>query len=60
MKNKEFLVIVIGIFFTIIAWMVIDLYHIKTNKAVGTDVKPVTLTKFDEYKSILDTLKSKK
>ncbi len=60
MKNKEFLIIAVGIFFTIIAWMVIDLYHINTDRKVSIDVKPVSLSKFDDYRTIIDVLKAKK
>lgn len=60
MNRKEFLVISIGIFLTIVAWIIIDIYHIKSSEQKTTDFKPTTLTNYEINKKILDLVIEKK
>lgn len=59
MNRKEFLLISIGIFLTIVAWLVIDIYHIQTSKAKKT-IKPVSLSSYEISKKTIEILLEKK
>ena len=60
MKNKEFLIISVGIFLTIIAWIVIDIYHIKTTVIRTESIKSVSIPNYEIDKTIIDAVMSKK
>ncbi len=59
MNKKELLVISIGVFFTIIAWMIADLYHAKKNLVVDDIVSNVTIPAYTIKPEIIDLLKQK-
>jgi len=54
MNKKEFLIISIGIFLTILAWIIIDIYHIKSSKLKTDTIKHVTLTDYEINKKIIN------
>jgi len=60
MNKKEFLLISIGFFLTIIAWLVIDIYHIQTRKEKNLGLAPISMTDYKISKKILDILLEKK
>lgn len=60
MKKIEFFILSIAIFFTIIAWVIMDIYHIqqKINEQVG--IKPVEIPNYQMDQKVIETLKQKK
>jgi len=60
MKGKELLIISIGIFLTIIAWMTIDIYHINIKINEQINIKPAQVPNYVMDKTIIDVLKQKK
>lgn len=60
MKKIEFFILSIAIFFTIIAWVIMDIYHIqqKINAQVG--IKPVEIPNYQMDQKVIETLKQKK
>ena len=60
MNKKDFLIISIGIFLTIIAWIVIDIYQIKTTIIKTESIKTVTLSDYEINKKIIDMVINKK
>ncbi len=59
MNKKELLVISIGVFFTIIAWMVADLYHAKKSLVVDDIVSGVSIPSYTIKPEVIDLLKQK-
>jgi len=59
MNRKEILIIAIGIFLTVVAWMVIDVYHIKQSPYKDLEMKPVNTTTYNIDIKVLDLLKKK-
>ena len=60
MNKKDFLIISVCIFLTIIAWIVIDIYQIKTKEIKTESIKTVTLSDYEINKKIIDIVTSKK
>lgn len=59
MNRKEFLIISVGIFLTIIAWIIIDIYHIKSSKFNTASLKQVTLVDYEVNKKIINLVTEK-
>lgn len=59
MKKKELLLLSIGIFLTVVAWLVADLYHAATTEKVKAKTSIPTLKKYKIDKNVLETLKTK-
>lgn len=59
MNQKEILVLAVGIFLTIVAWMIIDIYHIQTQEVVDTEIKPVTIPQYKIDTHVFDDLLKK-
>jgi hypothetical protein len=59
MNNKEFLLIAIGIFMTVVAWLVIDIYQINNNKSKNSDEVPITRLDYNINKKVVDALLKK-
>lgn len=57
MNQKELLILSIGAFLTIIAWMIIDLYHVKTNTSFDTTAKPVVIPNYNVNTKVFNNLK---
>jgi len=59
MNKKEILVISIGIFMTIVAWMVADLYHTKQSTVVDEVANQVFIPSYKINPTIFSILKDK-
>ncbi len=59
MKQREILILSIGIFFTIIAWMVIDIYHSQNKEAINKQVGAIGTMRFSINDNLFKTLKEK-
>lgn len=56
MSGKEILIFAVGVFLTITAWMIIDLYHISEAQYINRDIPPVNVPKFQMNTQIFPTL----
>jgi hypothetical protein len=52
--------IAIGVFLTIIAWVVIDIYHIQSAQDANEVIKPVSLSNYEINKKVIEILLNKK
>jgi hypothetical protein len=60
MRQKEFFIISLTIFFTVIAWMIADIYHIaKMEKIKLKSSEVIKLINFNIAPQIFKTLKEK-
>jgi hypothetical protein len=59
MKGKELLILSLGVFLTIIAWMILDIYHIQTKITEQISIKPAQVPNYVMDKTIIDVLKQK-
>ncbi|OGK12196.1 hypothetical protein A3C98_04335 [Candidatus Roizmanbacteria bacterium RIFCSPHIGHO2_02_FULL_37_15] len=59
MNQKELLLISITVFFTIIAWMVLDIYLVKTRSGIKSESKQFQAVDFTINAEILEILKEK-
>lgn len=59
MKKVEILILSVAIFFTIIAWVLIDIYHIqqKINEQIG--IKPATVPNYQMDQKVIEVLRQK-
>lgn len=60
MNHKEFLILSIGIFLTIIAWMTIDIYQVQNKHSIEKQIKPVGIVSYQANDRIFEILKEKK
>lgn len=60
MNKKEFLFISIGIFLTIIAWIIVDIYHIKKKTNDEKLTKLEVMQNYDINKKIINIIREKK
>lgn len=59
MKSRELLALALGVFLTIIAWMILDIYHIQTKINEQITIKPAQVPNYVMDKSIIEVLKQK-
>lgn len=59
MNHRELLVLVVGVFMTIIAWMIIDIYNLKNKQYADRTIKEVETMQFKIDEKILNVLKEK-
>lgn len=59
MNRKEVLFLSIGIFLTVVAWVVADIYHASTEEKIKTRVDIPTLNNYKIDSNLLETLKNK-
>lgn len=60
MNKKELLLISIGIFFTVIAWLFADIYHAANAEKIKSKVEaPTSLKKYEISADILKNLKER-
>lgn len=59
MKKLEVFIFSLAIFFTIVAWVVIDIYHIqqKINEQIG--IKPASVPDYQMDQKVIEVLKQK-
>ena len=60
MKSKELLILSLGVFLTIVAWMMLDIYHIQTRINNQTKIKSAEVPSYVLDKTIMDVLKQRK
>ena len=60
MKGKELLILSLGVFLTIIAWMMLDIYHIQIKINEQVNIKPAPVPNYVMDKSVIDVLKQKR
>jgi len=59
MKKKELLLFSIGIFLTVVAWLVADIYHAATQEKIKTKTSLPNLQKYEISRELLEKLNSK-
>lgn len=59
MKGKELLILSLGVFLTIIAWMILDIYHIQIKITEQIKIKPAQVPNYVMDKTIIEVLKQK-
>lgn len=60
MNKKELLFLSIGIFLTVIAWLIADIYHAATEEKIKTRIEIPKLDNYKINKELLDIIKNKK
>ncbi|MFH0979594.1 MAG: hypothetical protein V1803_01465 [Candidatus Roizmanbacteria bacterium] len=60
MNKKELLFLSIGIFLTVVAWLIADIYHAATEEKIKTKIEIPTLNNYKISKELLEILKNKK
>jgi hypothetical protein len=59
MNRKEVLLLSIGVFLTVICWLIADIYHASTEDKIKSKLTIPQVNKYNISKELLDTLKSK-
>ncbi|PIQ72807.1 hypothetical protein COY13_03285 [Candidatus Roizmanbacteria bacterium CG_4_10_14_0_2_um_filter_36_35] len=59
MNKKEVLFLSIGIFLTVTAWLIADVYHAATEEKIKTKINIPTLNNYKINTELLETLKNK-
>jgi len=59
MNKKELLIMSIGVFLTVIAWLVADIYHAATEEIVQAQVRSPRIVNYKIDKDILKVIESK-
>jgi hypothetical protein len=59
MNRKEVLLLSIGVFLTVICWLIADVYHAATEDKIKSRIEIPQIYQYKISKDLLDTLKSK-
>lgn len=59
MNKKELLFITLGIFLTVVAWLIGDLYHASTQEKIKTKISLPQVQKYEIRKDVLLLIKEK-
>ena len=59
MNRKEIFILSVGIFLTVIAWLIADIYHAATSDKIKVKVEIPTLNKYQIKKDVFEKLKQK-
>jgi hypothetical protein len=59
MKKKEVLLLSIGVFLTVICWLIADIYHASTEEKVKSNIIFPQVIKYKIDKNLMETLKNK-
>ena len=59
MNRKEVLLLSIGVFLTVICWLIADIYHTSTEDKIKSKLTLPQVNKYNISKELLDTLKNK-
>lgn len=59
MNKKEILFLSIGVFLTVIAWLVADVYHASTEEKIKSKIDIPKLENYKVSKELLETIKNK-
>lgn len=59
MNRKEILLLSIGVFLTVVSWLIADIYHASTEDKIKSKVSIPQVYHYKISKELLDTLKNK-
>lgn len=59
MNKRELLVLAVGVFLTVIAWMTIDLYHVQNEHKLDRQIKAARIPKYNIDANVFDKLDAK-
>ena len=59
MKRKEIFILSVGIFLTVLAWLIADIYHAATFDKIKEKEEIPTLNNYQIKKDVLEKLKQK-
>lgn len=59
MNKKELLFLSVGVFLTVIAWLVADIYHASTEDKIKSRIEVPKLDNYKISKELLEVIKSK-
>lgn len=59
MNKKEIFILSVGIFLTVFAWLIADIYHAATSDKIKVKTEIPTLNKYQIKKDIFEKLKQK-
>ncbi|MDO8741610.1 MAG: hypothetical protein Q7J11_00505 [Candidatus Roizmanbacteria bacterium] len=59
MNKKEILLLSIGVFLTVIAWLIADIYHASTENKIKLKISLPQVYQYKINKDLLETLKNK-
>jgi len=59
MNKKELLFLSIGVFLTVIAWLVADIYHVSTEEKIKSKIEVPKLDNYKISKELLEIIKNK-
>lgn len=59
MNKKEILLLSIGVFLTVVAWLIADIYHASTEDKIKSKVNLPQIYQYKIDKDILEILKNK-
>ncbi|MEK7597448.1 MAG: hypothetical protein AAB441_02270 [Patescibacteria group bacterium] len=59
MNRKEVLLLSIGVFLTVIAWLIADIYHASTEDKIKSRISLPQVYQYKISKDLLETLKNK-
>lgn len=60
MNKKELLFLSIGIFLTVVAWLIADIYHAATEEKIKTRIEIPQLDNYKINKELLNIIENKK
>ena len=59
MNKKDILFLSVGIFLTVLAWLIADIYHASTEQKIQTKVEVPTLENYTISKDLLNIIQNK-
>ncbi|MFA6080895.1 MAG: hypothetical protein WC741_00625 [Patescibacteria group bacterium] len=59
MNKKEVLLLSVGVFLTVVYWLVSDIYHASTEDKIKSKLTLPQVNRYNISRELLDTLKSK-
>lgn len=59
MNRKEVLLLSIGVFLTVVAWLIADIYHASTEDKIKSRISLPQVYQYKISKKLLETLKNK-
>lgn len=59
MKRKEIFLLSIGVFLTVICWLIADIYHVSTEDKIKSRITLPQINQYKISKELLETLKNK-
>ena len=59
MNKKEILLLSMGVFLTVVAWLIADIYHASTEDKIKSKINLPQVYQYKINKNILETLKNR-